>query len=238
MRKRLMVGLLLCCVALNAQVETAIESFMKLFGGFFNGNAKEATQLLNNAELAYQSAMHLKEYADMVKHGKVVGKLQNIDLASEVWAIDQASRYGLGLSSHLQNNDYRVREEFPGYQAQQQSYPRLYARWTRILLDNISGQFRAGARNHAVMIDTGTILESLRLNMLNAEGRMQAAQVGASAGIETAKQLAILNQLMQSDADTRAVSLAIHAQDEATKIAASERFFTFLGSKDTGNPVF
>src|SRR3982751_3676088 len=226
MRKRLIVGLLLCGVVLNAQVETAIESFMKLFGGFFNGNAKEATQLLNNAELAYASAMHLKQYLDMVKQGKVVGKLQNIDLAAEVWATDQAARYGLGLSSHLQNNDYRVREEFPGYQAkQQQSYPKLYARWTRILLDNISGQFRAGARNHAVMIDTGTILESLRLNMLNAEGRMQAAQVGASAGIETAKQLAILNQLMQSDADTRAVSLAIHAQDEATKVAASERFF-------------
>src|SRR4051794_35637286 len=143
MRKRLIVGLMVCGVALNAQVETAIEGFMKLFGGFFNGNAKEATQLLNNAELAYASAMHLKQYLDMVKQGKVVGKLQNIDLAAEVWAIDQAARYGLGLSSHLQNNDYRVRDEFPGYQQkQQQSYPKLYARWTRILLDNISGQYR------------------------------------------------------------------------------------------------
>lgn len=220
------------------QTQVAIEVFEKIFG-LFSGNARESTQLLNNIELAAQTAQEMKMYLDMVRHGVKVSDIPGADIAADIWALEKAARYGIGISSRLAGEDDKFRRMFPGYQRVSGNYSAAYAKWTETMMDTLSGNWlRVGARNHASILDSMTVLANLRRKALSTDSRLAAMQSAAAAATATTEQLFILNNLVQSNMDAQATFIGLQMQEKATAVANQDQYFNYTpDNSDSGHAL-
>lgn len=203
--------------------------------------ATEWTQVANNFQLAYMAGMHLKEYTDMLRHGVPVGQLPWTNIAADITALDQAGRYGIGLSSRLGNADREFQRQFPGVddetspEGKRRNFAASYRQWSRVVMDTLIAQQRHGSRQHDQILGEITILDQLRIKAMGTEGRLEAIQAAAAIGAEVPRQLIKLRDLMQQDNDSRAAIMGMQQQQEARTVAAETWFFQHQDKPATGN---
>jgi type IV secretion system protein TrbJ len=184
--------------------------------------ATEITQLANKLQL-------LQSY---IRQGE--------QLASELQmpAIAQLHRMvetGQALAYSMANIDGEFRSTFPGYSSfSPNRWYRNYQTWSNRTLDTTLGTLKAAGLQASQMTSEGAVLDQLRVMAESADGRLLALQVSNQIAHEQVDQLMKLRQLMLADLQSKQAYQAMMIQQDATKQAAAEHFFTFTGKTGDG----
>lgn len=233
---------LVCALALGApaygQVD-AVAGAVKLLFGLFSANATERTQMLNNIELVEQTIQQIKILKDAYKHGVPVGMVQYSDIDRDLWQLENAARFGVGISSRLANADVVFRSVFTGFgRVPASGYTSAYQTWTKTVMDRLSGQIRHGKWVNNSLLDSVVVLNDLRKKARNADSRLAAIQASAVIAGEIAGRLTVLSDQFQESADLQTSWIGMQAQEKATAVASQDHYFTYIpDGSDSGNAV-
>jgi P-type conjugative transfer protein TrbJ len=142
---------------------------------------------------------------------------------------------GQALAYSMANIDGEFRSTFPGYAGfSPNQWYRNYQTWSNRSLDTTLGTLKAAGLQASQMTSEGAVLDQLRVMAESADGRLLALQVSNQIAHEQVDQLMKLRQLMLADLQSKQAYQALMIQQDATKQAAAERFFTFTGKTGDG----
>ena len=204
--------------------------------------ATEITQLANRLQLLLsyirqgeQLAGELQMLEDMLKHSRVLPYQTFSGVMPAIAQLHSMVETGQALAYSMANIDGQFRSTFPGYASfSPNQWYRNYQTWSNRSLDTTLGTLKAAGLQASQMTSEGEVLGQLRVMAETADGRLLALQVSNQIAHEQVDQLMKLRQLMLADLQSKQAYQAMMIQQDATKQAAAERFFTFTGKNGDG----
>jgi len=204
--------------------------------------ATEITQLANKLQLLLsyirqgeQLAGELQMLEDMLKQSKVLPYQTFSGVMPAIAQLHSMVQTGQALAYSMANIDGQFRSTFPGYASfSPNQWYRNYQTWSNRSLDTTLGTLKAAGLQASQMTSEGEVLDQLRVMAESADGRLLALQVSNQIAHEQVDQLMKLRQLMLADLQSKQAYQALMIQQDATKQAAAERFFTFTGKTGDG----
>lgn len=204
--------------------------------------ATEITQLANKLQLLLsyirqgeQLAGELQMLEDMLKQSKVLPHQTFSGVMPAIAQLHSMVQTGQALAYSMANIDGQFRSTFPGYASlSPHQWYRNYQTWSNRSLDTTLGTLKAAGLQASQMTGEGEVLDQLRVMAESADGRLLALQVSNQIAHEQVDQLMKLRQLMLADLQSKQAYQALMIQQDATKQAAAERFFTFTGKTGDG----
>jgi len=204
--------------------------------------ATEITQLANKLQLLLsyirqgeQLANELEMLQDMLKNSKVVPYEVFSPLMPDIARLNAIVQTGQALAYSMANLDGQFRTTFPGYATfMPNQWYRNYQTWSNRSLDTTLGTLRAAGLQASQMTNEGAVLDQLRVMAESSDGRLLALQVANQIAHEQVDQLMKLRQLMLADLQSKQAYQAMMIQQDASKQAAAEQFFTFTGVTGDG----
>ena len=204
--------------------------------------ATEITQLSNKLQLllsyirqGQQLAGELQMLEDMLKQSKVLPYQTFSGVMPAIAQLHSMVQTGQALAYSMANIDGQFRSTFPGYASfSPNQWYRNYQTWSNRSLDTTLGTLKAAGLQASQMTSEGEVLDQLRVMAESADGRLLALQVSNQIAHEQVDQLMKLRQLMLADLQSKQAYQALMIQQDATKQAAAERFFTFTGKNGDG----
>ena len=195
--------------------------------------ATEITQLANKLQLLLsyirqgeQLAGELQMLEDMLKQSKVLPYQTFSGVMPAIAQLHSMVQTGQALAYSMANIDGQFRSTFPGYASfSPNQWYRSYQTWSNL---------KAAGLQASQMTSEGEVLDQLRVMAESADGRLLALQVSNQIAHEQVDQLMKLRQLMLADLQSKQAYQALMIQQDATKQAAAERFFTFTGKTGDG----
>ena len=204
--------------------------------------ATEITQLANKLQLLLsyirqgeQLTGELQMLEDMLKQSKVLPYQIFSGVMPAIAQLHSMVQTGQALAYSMANIDGQFRSTFPGYASfSPNQWYRNYQTWSNRSLDTTLGTLKAAGLQASQMTSEGEVLGQLRMMAETADGRLLALQVSNQIAHEQVDQLMKLRQLMLADLQSKQAYQAMMIQQDATKQAAAERFFTFTGKTGDG----
>ena len=204
--------------------------------------ATEITQLANKLQLllsyirqGQQLAGELQMLEDMLKQSRVLPYQAFSGVMPAIAQLHSMVQTGQALAYSMANIDGQFRSTFPGYASfSPNQWYRNYQTWSNRSLDTTLGTLKAAGLQASQMTSEGEVLDHLRVMAESADGRLLALQVSNQIAHEQVDQLMKLRQLMLADLQSKQAYQALMIQQDATKQAAAERFFTFTGKNGDG----
>ena len=204
--------------------------------------ATEITQLANKLQLLLsyirqgeQLTGELQMLEDMLKQSKVLPYQTFSGVMPAIAQLHRMVQTGQALAYSMANIDGQFRSTFPGYASfSPNQWYRNYQTWSNRSLDTTLGTLKAAGLQASQMTSEGEVLGQLRMMAETADGRLLALQVSNQIAHEQVDQLMKLRQLMLADLQSKQAYQAMMIQQDATKQAAAERFFTFTGKNGDG----
>ena len=204
--------------------------------------ATEITQLANKLQLLLsyirqgeQLAGELQMLEDMLKQSKVLPYQTFSGVMPAIAQLHSMVQTGQALAYSMANIDGQFRSTFPGYASfSPNQWYRNYQTWSNRSLDTTLGTLKAAGLQASQMTGEGEVLDHLRVMAESADGRLLALQVSNQIAHEQVDQLMKLRQLMLADLQSKQAYQALMIQQDATKQADAERFFTFTGKTGDG----
>jgi P-type conjugative transfer protein TrbJ len=204
--------------------------------------ATEITQLANKLQLllsyirqGQQLASELQMLEDMLKNSKAVPYEVFSPVISDIARLNTIVETGQALAYSMANIDGQFRTTFPGYATfMPKQWYRNYQTWSNRSLDTTLGTLRAAGLQASQMASEGAVLDQLRVMAKSSDGRLLALQVANQVAHEQVDQLMKLRQLMLADLQSKQAYQAMMIQQNASKQAAAEQFFTFTGVTGDG----
>lgn len=201
-------------------------------GGMFVG-ATEFTQLANHLELANQliqqvqmARTQIQQYQDMLRHGLTIQNQTFGPILADLQRLGQTVQGGQALAYSMANLDAQFQQRFPGYQQPGGvPYSQQYQQWSRTALDTALGSLRAIGLHGQQLQNEQAILNSLRAMSQNAQGRMEAIEVGNQISEQQVEQLQKLRELMLVDLESKATFQAYELQQQANGQGNADAFF-------------
>jgi P-type conjugative transfer protein TrbJ len=200
-------------------------------GGGFSG-ATEVTQMMNNAELAIQTAQDAQALAtqinqlnEMLKHGISVNSVWS-DANSLLTRLRSSVQQGQAISYASTNvaNDFTAR--YPGYRAPT-NYTQQYQQWSDGTLDSIKGSMLAANLQADDLATEDGFHQQLQTLSASASGRMQAIQAGNMIAMENVKQQQKLRSLVMAQMQSQNNYMAAQTQQQAADRANAEAKIQF-----------
>ena len=204
--------------------------------------ATEITQLANKLQLLQsylrqgeQLAGELQMLEDMLKHSRALPYQTFSGVMPAIAQLHRMVETGQALAYSMANIDGEFRSTFPGYAGfSPNQWYRNYQTWSNRSLDTTLGTLKAAGLQASQMTSEGAVLDQLRVMAESADGRLLALQVSNQIAHEQVDQLMKLRQLMLADLQSKQAYQAMMIQQDATKQAAAEHFFTFTGKTGDG----
>lgn len=204
--------------------------------------ATEITQLANKLQLLQsyirqgeQLASELQMLQDMLKHSRALPYQTFSGVMPAIAQLHRMVETGQALAYSMANIDGEFRSTFPGYAGfSPNQWYRNYQTWSNRSLDTTLGTLKAAGLQASQMTSEGAVLDQLRVMAESADGRLLALQVSNQIAHEQVDQLMKLRQLMLADLQSKQAYQAMMIQQDATKQAAAEHFFTFTGKTGDG----
>jgi P-type conjugative transfer protein TrbJ len=206
------------------------------------GLATEFTQLANKLQLllAYtrqgqQLANQLQMYQNMAQNSKTLPSQSFSPLVADISALNTIAQTGQALAYSMANIDVQFRNTFKGYASwsPNQWYVN-YQTWSNRSLDTTLGTMRAAGLQASQMSSEGALMDQLKVMAQSSDGHMMALQVSNQIAHEQVDQLMKLRQLVLADLQSKQAYQAMMIQQEATRQAAGQQFFTFNGKSGDG----
>lgn len=201
-------------------------------GGMFLG-ATEITQLANHLELANQLIQQvqmvrtqIQQYQDMLLHGLTIQNQTFGPIMADLQQLGQTIQGGQALAYSMANLDAQFQQRFPGYQQPGGvPYSQQYQQWSRTVLDTTLGTLRAIGLHGQQLQNEQAVVNSLRAMSQNAQGRMEAIEVGNQISEQQVEQLQKLRELMLVDLESKATFQAYELQQHANGQGDADAFF-------------
>jgi type IV secretion system protein TrbJ len=204
--------------------------------------ATEITQLANKLQLLLsyirqgeQLANELQMLQDMIRNSKTLPSQRFTAIMSDIAQLHSIVQTGQALAYSMANIDGQFRSTFPGYASfSPNQWYRNYQTWSNRSLDTTLGTLKAAGLQASQMTSEGAVLDQLRGMAESSDGRLLAIEVSNQIAHEQVDQLMKLRQLMLADLQSKQAYQAMMIQQDATRQAAAEQFFTFTGKTGDG----
>jgi type IV secretion system protein TrbJ len=204
--------------------------------------ATEITQLANKLQLLLsyirqgeQLANELQMLQDMIRNSKTLPSQRFTAIMSDIAQLHSIVQTGQALAYSMANIDGQFRSTFPGYASfSPNQWYRNYQTWSNRSLDTTLGTLKAAGLQAGQMTSEGAVLDQLRGMAESSDGRLLAIEVSNQIAHEQVDQLMKLRQLMLADLQSKQAYQAMMIQQDATRQAAAEQFFTFTGKTGDG----
>lgn len=219
-------------------------------GGGFIG-ATEPTQLMNNFELVGIGAQEVQQVANQVTQianqaqqiANQIQQIQNMvqntmNIPNQIWGqivpqltqLANVVQQGQAIAYNMANLNQAFQLRYPNYQAflNQNNAPQFfqqYQSWYTTQRDSINGALRAANLQAQQFAQENQVMAQLQAMSQNANGRMQALQVGAQIANQQVQQTQKLRQLVMAQMQMQANYMAAEASKDAAKQAHAERFW-------------
>lgn len=172
---------------------------------FYQQMAQYAQEVNTALNTAHQLQTQMEMYNDMVVQARSLKDRRFSSLGSDMQRIsdifDTAQSIGRGVSSV----DARFRRQYPGYQSYVSSQgkasdvmPNRYENWSRTGFDNARTAMVAAGINTSSIKNEDHTLDQMVTRSQNAQGRMQAIQVGNEIAVQNVQQLQKLRDLIST----------------------------------------
>jgi P-type conjugative transfer protein TrbJ len=221
-------------------------------GGGLGGGATEPTQILNNIELGIISAQEVQAVAQRVTQianqaiqiANQIQQIQNmvqntLNIPNQVWGqiqqeiapLMQVVQQGQAIAYTMANVGQQFQARFPDYNNWMganfgaQNFMQSYRGWYTTQRDAISGALQVANLQAGQFQNENQVMAQLNAMGNNAQGRMQALQVGAQIANQQVQQMQKLRQLVMSQMNMQANYMAAEASKDAAKQARAERFW-------------
>jgi P-type conjugative transfer protein TrbJ len=184
------------------------------------GGSTEVTQILNNTELAAQTAQQIKQTAaqlDMVKtqlqqaltdpNTPFGETMQALTQLNQLYNTSQSIGYSMASVQSQFNNLYS------GYGQGGNMLQKITA-WGNQTRSSAQGVLSSAGWTMDQVKSEGSLIDSLRARSQSAAGQMQATQAGNAIAIQMTQQLQELRQLQASQAQMMASSVAQQNQKQ------------------------
>lgn len=180
-------------------------------------------------ETAVNTAESLVRQAEQIR--MEIQNLQNFNSGVGQWGnaqvllqrLSNTISQGKALSYSMQNLDQTFQQKFPGYKAQQ-NYQTAYQDWTQSTLDTLRTVLNSVGMQANNFENEQVMLNHLASLSQNAQGRMQAIQVGNMIATQQISQMQQLRQLVASQTNAQNTYAAYEINKTATQQAAVDQF--------------
>ncbi len=174
----------------------------------------DPVNLVQNTTTAANSVTSLLNQADMIRHQLQVYQqnftsLQRFhyrDIGNSIRQLDSITQQGRSISYAMQDIDTKFKQYYPDYSHQQGAinYTQAYQGWNRTSMTTFSNSLRAIGSNTESVQHEDQLMQQLKSQSQNAQGRIQVMQTANEMSAENVRQLESLKHLIaaQSNAQT------------------------------------
>ena len=249
-------------MALAIGLSLALTTQVQAGGGGGIVGATEPTQILNNVELGIISAQEVQAVAQRVTQianqaAQIANQIQQIqnmvtntlNIPNQVWGqiqqeiapLLQVVQQGQAIAYTMANVGQQFQVRFPDFNNWMnanfgaQNFMQSYRQWYTTQRDAISGALRVANLQAGQFQNENQVMAQLNAMGNNAQGRMQALQVGAQIANQQVQQMQKLRQLVMSQMNMQANYMAAEAAKDAAKQARAERFWDTNRGTQIGN---
>ena len=198
----------------------------------------DATQIANQAT---QIANQVQQYQNMATNtlnipNQLWGQIQN-----DLQPLMQIVQQGQAIAFTMQNLGQQFQARFPDFNNWMnqnfgaQDFMQSYRDWYTTQRDAISGALQVANLQAGQFQNENQVMAQLNAMGNNAQGRMQALQVGAQIANQQVQQMQKLRQLVMSQMNMQANYMAAEAAKDAAKQARAERFWDTNRGTQVGN---
>ena len=135
-----------------------------------------------------------------------LGSFHYQDIGNAISRLDGITRQGQSISYAMQNVDGKFRQYYPDYSGRQNAtnYTQAYQNWNKTTMTTFSNSLRAIGSNTESVQKEDQLMQQLKAQSQNAQGRKQIMQAANEMSAENIRQLESLKHLIaaQSNAQT------------------------------------
>lgn len=205
---------------------------------------QQTLSVAEEVEIAANQGTQISQQLDQLQHE--LDMLQNMaintrpagtvawgEAASALGALAQAIDLGLSIPYAMTNVAAVFERRFPGY-VPPSDWPTSYDRWSTSALDTLRGTLASAGRNVADAPSVQAALDSLRRSNDNAQGRLEAIQIGNQLASLQIAEVAKLRQLTAAQINAQNAYLGAQEAKAAGSAAAFDRW---VGNAPRAIPV-
>jgi len=192
--------------------------------------ANQGTQITQQLE---QLQHELDMLQNMAVNTRTIGTVAWGETANALGTLAQAIDLGLSIPYAMANVATVFGRRFPGY-VPPSDWPAAYDSWSTSALDTLRGTLASAGRNVADAPRVQAALDALRRSNDDAEGRLEALQIGNQLASLQIEEMAKLRQLFA--AQINAQNAYLGAQ-EAKAAGSAAAFDTWVGNAPRAIPV-
>ncbi len=209
-------------------------------GGPAAGGATEFTQMMNNVELASQTAQQINMVRNQLEGLAMAAK--NLTASpQQIWAQGQSDltklinlvSQGQSLIYTAQNVDQSFKQKFPGYgnTPSGQTYGTAYKNWSESSRQGISNALQtAGLQAQLFSTELGAI-QQIQSISAGSPGALQAIQAGSMIAAQQVDQLQKLRQLQMAQMEAQNTYMAAQQSRQDDVDSSVDAFLKGKGDK-------
>lgn len=199
--------------------------------------ADQARQLLNQVQ---QLSVQMDSYRQMMKDGLELPSAVFGDVARDLASINNVIESAQGLAYTASNLDEQFAQRYGSFEGYRQAgvsdaqLQNKYRQWSEESNSSVLTTMRALGVQSASMNSEAALLRQLQARAGNAQGQMQAVQVGNELAAEGIAQMQRLRQLLMLQTQLQAQAMQVDADRDAVGAARARAFFAGSNPAYTG----